>query len=150
MAITRAKRILYLTEKAKNCLQQLSTLDRVKVQLPSMFTLDSSRKKLQGWHDEWALFKKRSDLIESPGDILYPPDWDNGEYPLALHSAMSVNEQRKQLWQFLRIYHPDKFLPRFRHRIQCDEVANEIKDTLEQITRNCTEILGSLRGDQDD
>jgi len=149
VAITRAKRHLYLTEKANSCLQLLSELSHVQVQLPSMFSLDSSRKKLSDWQDTFALFKEHSGLIESISDVPYPPEWNNDRYPLSLHHAMSISEQRKQLMQFLRIYHPDKFFPRFRHRMHSDMVE-DITKILEQITRKCTEICGSLRGEEED
>ncbi len=145
VAITRSKYNLYLTHEASQCLNYLSGLDHVNVPIHSSSSFQSSKKKLHDWRREWELFKKKSDVIESINDVIFPPEWNNDEYPLALHPRMSLESQRRTVRDFLRIYHPDKFFPRFGDSIQSPIVREEIKMVLEEITQKCTEILASLQ-----
>lgn len=145
VAITRSKCNLYLTQEASQCLNYLSGLDHVKVPIQSSSSFQSSIKKLHDWRCEWELLKKKSDIIESINDVIFPPEWNNDEYPLALHPRMSLEMQRRTVREFLRIYHPDKFFPRFGGAIQSPIVREEIKKVLEEITQKCAEILSSLQ-----
>ena len=145
VAITRSKCNLYLTEEASLCLKYLSGLDHVKVPIHSSSSFQSNMKKLRDWQREWELFKNKSDIIKSINDVIFPPEWNNDEYPLALHPGMSLERQRTTVREFLRVYHPDKFLPRFGDAIQSAIVREEIKKVLEEITQKCTEIWTSLQ-----
>ncbi len=145
VAITRSKCNLYLTEEASQCLNYLSGLDHVNVPIQSSSSFQSSMKKLHDWRCEWEFFEKKSDVIESINDVIFPPEWNNDEYPLALHPHMTLESQRRTVREFLRIYHPDKFLPRFGDAIQSPIVREEIKKVLEEITQKCTEIWTSLQ-----
>ena len=149
VAITRAKCHLYLTKAAKLCLEEMSKLDHVQMELPAMMSIASSRGKYNHWKDSWKSFKDGSNIVESIDRVPYPPDWTDGNHPLALHPEMSVYEQRTQLLRYLRAYHPDKFYPKYGDRIKAT-VWPEVKDILEQITRKCTEFLGSLQDEDGD
>lgn len=149
VTITRAKQHLYLSEGAHSCLDYLSKLDHVNVELPPMFSLDSSQAQFSLWQEAWSRFKEGSDHIESLFDIPYPPEWNNDSYPLAIHPSMSVSKQRKQLWSYLRIYHTDKFFPRFGHRLSSEAVKGGVQIILKQITRKCLEILESLQEEEE-
>jgi len=147
VAITRSKCNLYLTQRASECLNYLSSLSPT-IQLHQLPSLKSNEKKFEVWKRKWESFKKNSGhFIGSINDVVFPPDWDNNLHPLALHPQMSSAEQRRKLMEYLRSYHPDKFFPRFGDAIQSIMVRGEIKKVLEEITRQCTEILSSLRAE---
>jgi len=133
VAITRAMGHLVLTPKVNDCLKFLSALEHVKVKLPCMYSLRASRKMYSTWKVAWDSFKD----ADGRDNVPLPPNWNDENYPLALHPAMSVPDQRKQLYRFLRAYHPDKFIPRFGKLVE--------SEILETITRKCTYLLESLR-----
>ena len=147
VAITRSMCNLYLTERVHLCLENLTK--HAKASVPSNFSLDSSKKKLADWQQRWERFEV-TPIIGSINDIPLPPDWRNDEYPFALHRSMSLADQKRQLWQFLRIYHPDKFLSKYQFSIQPRSVEEEIKKILGEITMKCKEILDVLRSEDID
>ena len=150
VAITRAKQHLLLSSKAKECLQLLSRLVHVKMELPAMLSLHLCKNMFHDWKDSWESFKRRNDMtIKSTADVPLPPNWDDEIYPIALHPHMRVSRQRWYLQTYLRAYHSDKFMSAFQGRKVAARVWSELKDIAEEITRKCTELLAALR-DVDD
>jgi hypothetical protein len=143
VAISRAKRHLVLSQMAKHCIDLLAEKSCFK--LPSTFTKKHCNDMYNAWDAQWNNFRDDKSSTEIP----YPPQWDNEESFFALHPRMNASRQRKMLHNILRRFHPDKFLPRFKRRIDPSE-RDEVKQNLEQITRKCNEILESLRGQDGD
>ena len=144
VAITRSKCNLYFTEEASKCLTRLSVLTKVRIRLHSSSSLRSNEMKFRVWLRKWEGFKKNPNIIESVEDVIFPPEWDNDQYPFALHPQMSLAEQRNNVRAIRLAYHPDQFLPKFGGAIRSTMVREEIKKVLENITRRCTDIWSSF------
>jgi len=149
VAVTRARRHLYLTAKAKKCFNHLAF--QVNIGLPNHLSSEVLLAYRTKWKEDWALFllsAKNSGhySIGNIDDIVWPPYWDDPNNMFALDRNMPKNDTKKYIRRIRLAYHPDKFLrilryPKYWHIKHVKKLKDEVKERLNNIIHSCTTYM---------
>ena len=141
VAVTRAKRNLYLSKGAVGFFDRLQILQKkMGIEVPSIGSSRSLEKMRKSWLGKWKAFKDLCPPIESMSDIPWPPNWDgsNGNC-LALDRDMPDTDRRSFINKIRLFLHPDKFLPKYRDAMVHPEsgLESQVLRRLNEIMQNC-------------
>lgn len=119
VAVTRAKKNLYLSEAATRFIEYLKRKQYVN-------TDKSTEVRRRRWEEQWSRFSKSNISITCINDIPWPTGPSNN--PFLLNSEMTESNQLDYLRQMLLRFHSDKFMPKFGPRFD-----SECRETLEPV-----------------
>jgi len=151
VAVTRARKNLYLSEPAFLFLESLGAFQSFECREPyanhssEIWTPKSLKAKRQAWEVQWKEFEVDKSPILSCADIPWPDG--SSDNPLLLDSKMSEDLQKNYIYKLIRRFHTDKFSQRFRSRLDgiCEEDWMNIKRRLDEYASKATETLQMLR-----
>ena len=135
VAITRARRNLFLSTRAKKCLDNIARQNGIC--LPALVSSESLSESRSRWGKQWKYFKELTPTVETIDDIPWPPNWNCPHNRLSLDRNMDESERRRYIKRILLAYHPDKFLPIHGRYILLLDTKDQIQERLQEITRNC-------------
>jgi len=140
VAMTRAKKELFLSTDAAEFIQELRNSKLAAVNKTSCVDLSACRAEMeQAWKDFVA---DPTSSISSLDDIPWPVGEEDNFF--CLDCIMSVHERKTVLKASLLRYHPDKFLSRHGRRIVSGELRKVVQERLEVCTHRATELWRNL------
>jgi hypothetical protein len=140
VAITRCKSNLFLSEAAFAFLRSADPNSEIFSDTTPL------RQRRQNWQTRWECFVQDSTPISKFDDIPWPSNSSDASNPFCIDRAMSEEDQRDFLRKTTICFHPDKFIPKFRDRLDYlgDEVLQAIKDKLRELMTKARQLHRDL------
>jgi superfamily I DNA/RNA helicase len=146
VAVTRCKKNLFLSGSAHQFLDSQHAFDILPSLSDSRLSNVSLESERSAWEGKWTRFDESHEPITAAAQIPWPVG-SSSENPFSLDRNMTEEDQKSHVHKMLRRFHTDKFVPKYRTRMEKmdNDQLKLVHDNLKSFTSTAAEFLRFLR-----